>query len=169
MPSRHLGPCSILLGALLLAYPTQAQNASRPLPVGGPTSEKSRSAPPKDAAVAVLENWVLGVSQGTLGNGLRVVMAPDPESPTVSVCVTYDVGSRNEILGQSGFAHLFEHMMFQGSRNVAKGQHFQLITARGGSSTAPPPPIERTTFKRFRAANSSSAYGWKRIECDGST
>jgi predicted Zn-dependent peptidase len=75
---------------------------------------------------------VLGVSQATLSNGLRVVMAPDPESPTVSVCVTYDVGSRNESVGQSGFAHLFEHMMFQGSRNVAKGQHFQLITARGG-------------------------------------
>jgi predicted Zn-dependent peptidase len=97
--------------------------------VGG---EKAVQAPGKDAAVAVLENWVLGVSQATLNNGLRVVMAPDPESPTVSICVTYDVGSRNEAVGQSGFAHLFEHMMFQGSRNVAKGQHFQLITARGG-------------------------------------
>ncbi|MFW5920375.1 MAG: M16 family metallopeptidase [Polyangiales bacterium] len=68
-----------------------------------------------------------------LDNGLRVVMSPERTVPAVAVAVYYDVGSRNEQQGRSGFAHLFEHMMFQGSRNVEKGEHFQLIMNRGGS------------------------------------
>ena len=67
-------------------------------------------------------------------NGLRVVMNQDNTVPTVAVSVYYDVGSRNEVKGRSGFAHLFEHMMFQGSANVGKGEHFSLIINRGGSA-----------------------------------
>ena len=67
-------------------------------------------------------------------NGLRVVLSPDHSAPVVSVAVYYDVGSRNETPGRSGFAHLFEHMMFQGSASVGKMEHFQLITAVGGSA-----------------------------------
>jgi predicted Zn-dependent peptidase len=76
----------------------------------------------------------LQVSRATLDNGLRVVMNQDHTVPTVAVAVYYDVGSRNEIKGRSGFAHLFEHMMFQGSDNVGKGEHFSLIINRGGSA-----------------------------------
>ncbi len=71
--------------------------------------------------------------QYTLPNGLRVILAPDPEASVVTVNVWYNVGSRNERLGRSGFAHLFEHMMFQGSANVGKGEHMQLIERAGGS------------------------------------
>ena len=74
----------------------------------------------------------LPIQRATLPNGLRVVMSPDRTIPTVGIAVYYDVGSRNEVKGRSGFAHLFEHMMFQGSANVAKGEHFQLILNRGG-------------------------------------
>jgi len=74
----------------------------------------------------------LPVVRATLKNGLRVVMSPDRAIPTVGIAVYYDVGSRNEVRGRSGFAHLFEHMMFQGSANVGKGEHFQLILNRGG-------------------------------------
>ncbi len=80
-----------------------------------------------------MERLVLSLSKKRLANGLRVVMSPDPEASTVSVTVTYDVGSRDEVPGRSGFAHLFEHMMFQGSRNVTKGEHFGLISSRGGT------------------------------------
>ena len=76
----------------------------------------------------------LQVSRATLDNGLRVVMSQDSTVPTVAVSVYYDVGSRNEVKGRSGFAHLFEHMMFQGSANVGKGEHFSLIINRGGSA-----------------------------------
>jgi len=73
------------------------------------------------------------IERVTLDNGLRVVLARDTTSPTVAVAVTYDVGSRNEEPGRSGFAHLFEHMMFQGSANVPKGEHFKLVVSRGGT------------------------------------
>jgi zinc protease len=68
----------------------------------------------------------------TLKNGLRVVLSEDHSAPTYSIAVTYDVGSRDETPGHTGFAHLFEHMMFQGSENVGKGEHFILIENNGG-------------------------------------
>jgi len=67
-----------------------------------------------------------------LPNGLRVIIAPDHTAPVFSIAVTYNVGSRNERPGRTGFAHLFEHMMFQGSKNVGKGEHFILILNNGG-------------------------------------
>src|SRR3954469_3574095 len=60
-------------------------------------------------------------------------MNVDRTSPTVAVAMTYDVGARNEERGRSGFAHLFEHMMFEGSANVPKGEHFRLVSAHGGN------------------------------------
>lgn len=72
------------------------------------------------------------IKQFTLKNGLRVVLSEDHSAPTYSICVTYDVGSRDEKAGKTGFAHLFEHMMFQGSDNVGKGEHFILIENNGG-------------------------------------
>jgi zinc protease len=68
----------------------------------------------------------------TLGNGLRVVVAPDSTAPVVTVGVYYKIGFRLEPQGRSGFAHLFEHMMFQGSENAPKMQHIKLINSSGG-------------------------------------
>src|SRR5262245_46881327 len=67
-----------------------------------------------------------------LENGLRVILAEDHAAPTYSISITYNVGSRDERQGRTGFAHLFEHMMFQGSENVGKGEHFILIDNNGG-------------------------------------
>ena len=69
-----------------------------------------------------------------LKNGLRVLLAEDHRAPTYSICVTYNVGSRDERPGRTGFAHLFEHMLFQGSENVGKGEHFILVQNNGGSA-----------------------------------
>lgn len=86
-----------------------------------------------DPALVSLERFGRGIERLTIENGLRLVLAPDNSAKTVAVSVTYGVGSRDEGPGQSGFAHLFEHMMFQGSQHVGKGQHFTLISERGGS------------------------------------
>ena len=67
-----------------------------------------------------------------LENGLRVVLSRDDLAPVVAIAVYYDVGSRNEVKGRSGFAHLFEHMMFQGSENVPKAGHFKYVENNGG-------------------------------------
>src|SRR5437867_6559285 len=68
-----------------------------------------------------------------LPNGLRVVYSEDHSTPIVTVDLWYRVGSRNERPGRGGFAHLFEHLMFQGSAHVKKAEHFQLIERAGGS------------------------------------
>ncbi len=67
-----------------------------------------------------------------LPNGLRVILAPDHSAPVYAINVTYNVGSHNERPGRTGFAHLFEHMMFEGSQNVGKGEHFILVLNNGG-------------------------------------
>ena len=74
----------------------------------------------------------LTLQQTTLSNGLHVILVPDHSAPVYAICITYNVGSRNEHPGRTGFAHLFEHMMFQGSENVGKGEHFILIFNNGG-------------------------------------
>ncbi|WP_298176293.1 pitrilysin family protein [Saccharomonospora sp.] len=68
----------------------------------------------------------------TLDNGLRVVLAPDPTAPVVGVSVHYDVGFRSEPEGRTGFAHLFEHLMFQGSESLEKLAHFRYVQSSGG-------------------------------------
>jgi zinc protease len=72
----------------------------------------------------------------TLKNGLRVILSEDHSAPVASVVLVYNVGSRDEVKGRSGFAHLFEHMMFQGSENVAKSEHFKIVGDAGGQTNA---------------------------------
>jgi predicted Zn-dependent peptidase len=72
-------------------------------------------------------------TQFALDNGLRVILSEDHSAPVVAINVTYDVGSRNERPGRTGFAHLFEHMMFKGSQNVGPGEHFYQVFTNGGS------------------------------------
>ena len=76
------------------------------------------------------------IERHALDNGLRIILSRDPSAPMVAVNLWYDVGSKHEKLGKTGFAHLFEHMMFQGSENVEKGQHFSLVQAAGGTLNA---------------------------------
>ncbi len=92
------------------------------------------------------------IEQFTLDNGLRVVLNEDHSVPVVSVAVYYDVGSRNERTGRTGFAHLFEHMMFQGSENVPKAAHFQYISNAGGTMNGTT-SSERTNYFETLPAN----------------
>ncbi|SCL13418.1 M16 family metallopeptidase [Micromonospora inyonensis] len=73
------------------------------------------------------------VERFTLDNGLRVVLSPDRSAPVVGVAVVYDVGIRSEPEGRTGFAHLFEHLMFQGSENLEKLAHFRHVQGAGGT------------------------------------
>jgi len=76
------------------------------------------------------------IHQHVLDNGLRVLVSPDHGAPVVAVNLWYDVGSRDEEPGRTGFAHLFEHVMFQGSANVASGAHIGLLQSAGASVNA---------------------------------
>jgi zinc protease len=72
----------------------------------------------------------------TLPNGLRVVLSEDHSVPVAALAIVYDVGAKDETKGRSGFAHLFEHMMFQGSDNIAKTEHMKYVESVGGMVNA---------------------------------
>src|ERR1041384_8662566 len=99
----------------------------------------------------------------TLPNGLTVILAPDHSGQVVAVDMWYNAGSRNEVRGRTGFAHLFEHMMFQGSAHVKKAEHFQLVERAGGEvngSTAE----DRTNFYEELPSNRLNLGLW--LEAD---
>jgi len=124
---RSVANRALITGALVLAASAARADLLPPKPTH---PSPAASMPPKAAGVSRLK---LDVKRTKLENGLRVVMLVDHTSPTVAVDVVYDVGGRNEERGRSGFAHLFEHMMFQGSANVPRGDHFRLVTSHGGT------------------------------------
>lgn len=88
------------------------------------------------AAPAGVHRLHYPIDDSRLANGLRVLVNPDPLSPAVAVNLWYRVGSADEELGATGFAHLFEHLMFAGSAQVASGEHLATIQAIGGSANA---------------------------------
>ncbi len=130
-----------LLALPLLAAAPAALAAQQPAP----------AAPAASAAEGPLPARI-AMERYELPNGLKVILAEDHSAQVVTVDVWYDVGARNERPGRTGFAHLFEHMMFQGSANVKKGEHFQLVERAGGSmngSTA----ADRTNYYQTLPSN----------------
>lgn len=119
-----------LSGAQKLAEPVKKVATDK-----APTSAPGKAPVPSAAAVQPLRPK-LAIERFTLDNGLRVVLNPEPTSPTLAVVVWYDVGSRNEKPGEGGFAHLFEHMMFEGSAGVPRGVHDKIVEGRGGKLNA---------------------------------
>ncbi|MBB4637684.1 M16 family metallopeptidase [Longimicrobium terrae] len=99
-----------------------------------------------------------------LPNGLRVILAPDPAVGAVAVNVWYDVGSRDEPKGRTGFAHLFEHMMFQGSANVPRGDHFVLVERAGGDMQNGTTEWNRTNYYQTLPSNRLNLGLW--LEAD---
>jgi len=137
-PAPQNGQLDNAPGTQLPAPPT-AKVVGQPTPTPAQAQSAAKNGTDADVKTADAKTGeskssldALPIQRETLPNGLRVVLSPDRTIPTVGIAVYYDVGSRNEVKGRSGFAHLFEHMMFQGSANVAKGEHFQLILNRGG-------------------------------------
>ncbi len=100
----------------------------------------STSAAAQVASRGEVKGSVLGIEMKvrhfTLSNGLRVFVLEDHSTPMFALHIAYHVGSRDEVAGRSGFAHLFEHMMFKGSENVPEGGHFKYIQGAGGTLNA---------------------------------
>jgi zinc protease len=99
----------------------------------------------------------------TLPNGLTVILSPDKTTPTVAVNVWYKVGSKNEVVGRTGFAHLFEHVMFTGSGNVPYGIHDKLTEGVGGSNNGTT-NNDRTTYYETVPSNYLESALW--LEAD---
>ena len=105
----------------------------------------------------------IAIETYTLPNGLKVILSSDRTTQVVAVNVWYNVGSRDEVRSRTGFAHVFEHMMFQGSANLKKGEHFQFIERAGGElngSTAE----DRTNYYEVLPSNRLNLGLW--LEAD---
>jgi predicted Zn-dependent peptidase len=95
-----------------------------------------------------------------LANGLEVILAPDPSIPLVAVNVWYHVGSGDEVPGRSGFAHLFEHMMFQGSKNVGSDHHFEILRKLGSDEINGTTNPDRTNYFEVVPSNQLETGLW---------
>ncbi|OGX89086.1 peptidase M16 [Hymenobacter lapidarius] len=124
-----------ILGRALLWAPAAALAlaACSPKATTGVTAASATSAAPAAAAAPAGPAFQIPVEYYTLPNGLRVVLSPDHTAPTATVAAYYAVGFRTEPRNRTGFAHLFEHLMFQGSQNLGKNEFIGLIQKNGGA------------------------------------
>ncbi len=102
-----------------------------------------------------------------LGNGLRLVLSEDHLNPVAAICLWYDVGSRHEVRGRTGLAHLFEHLMFQGSAQVEGNGHFELVQGAGGSLNGTT-SFERTNYFETMPAHQLELALWLEADRMGS-
>ncbi|MCD0486133.1 insulinase family protein [Streptacidiphilus sp. ASG 303] len=109
----------------------------------------------------------LAITEHRLANGLRVVLSEDHLTPVAAVCLWYDVGSRHEVQGRTGLAHLFEHLMFQGSANVPGNGHFELVQGAGGSLNGTT-SFERTNYFETMPAHQLELALWLEADRMGS-
>ncbi|MCP9943965.1 insulinase family protein [Streptomyces somaliensis] len=109
----------------------------------------------------------LTATEHRLANGLRVVLSEDHLTPVAAVCLWYDVGSRHEVKGRTGLAHLFEHLMFQGSAQVEGNGHFELVQGAGGSLNGTT-SFERTNYFETMPAHQLELALWLEADRMGS-
>lgn len=131
----------------VLSVTAVAQKSGNPAGTNSPGKNSTRS--------TVSDKFQLPpapIEQFTLDNGLRVILSRDSSVPVVSVAVYYNVGSRDERQGRTGFAHLFEHMMYQGSENVGKGDYMKAVQNAGGTLNGNT-TTERTAYFATLPAN----------------
>src|SRR6266545_1660442 len=153
--SRRVGLLAAGFAAFIIAAAVEMQAAS------SKTSKRQNQTANSSLTVKVNEtaksaqpdkSFDIDFKEFKLKNGLRVLLAEDHRAPTYSICVTYNVGSRDERPGRTGFAHLFQHMLFQGSENVGKGEQFILVQNNGGSANGTT-NIDRTNYFETLPAN----------------
>ena len=136
-PELKLGPTRELSALELEPGPTIAAAQS--------SANRAADRPTSNAIKLPFETY-------TLPNGLTVILAPDRTTPTVAVQAWYHVGSKNEQRGRTGFAHLFEHVIFTGSGHVPYGLHDKLTSGVGGSNNGTT-SNDRTTYYEVAPSN----------------
>src|ERR671936_842450 len=139
----------------MLVCPQRVKQTTR----GGP----SRAGVPLPRGAVQLSTMRTPVETFRLANGLFVTLSEDPTAPFVAVCLWYHVGSANERPGRTGFANLFEHMLFQGSAHVGANEHFELIQRAGGTLNGST-WLDRTNYFETVPSNQLALVPW--LEAD---
>ncbi|WP_441288426.1 M16 family metallopeptidase [Sorangium sp. KYC3313] len=136
------------------AQPAAAQPAAKP----AAAAPVAPAAPPAAAATSV--SVAIPVEKYTLENGLEVVLHEDHRTPVVAVNLWYHVGSKDEPRGKNGFAHLFEHVMFQGSKHVGEDMFFKYLERAGASDRNGTTNTDRTNYFETVPANELALVLW---------
>ncbi len=144
-----VGVASVFFATAVSVTAGEAKSVKRRAVTAKPAAKAANVAVDSGAAK---KSYDIVFDEFKLANGLRVLLAEDHRAPTFSICMTYNVGSRDERPGRTGFAHLFEHMLFQGSENVGKGEHFILVQNNGGSANGTT-NADRTNYFETLPAN----------------
>jgi len=151
------------LGGALLQVKKDPPKPADPKP-GPKTPPDPKTPPPKEPAAGfapqIPGDPMIRYEKYTLDNGLEILLAPDPSVPVVSVNVWYHVGSGYEQYGKSGFAHLFEHMMFQGSKHVGEDKHFDPLKKIGVSDVNGTTNSDRTNYYETVPSNQLETALW---------
>ena len=129
---RLLAAAPFLLAAACTTTSSTTTATAPPAPAPMPAPMPARAPAPMPAATAAMAPYSIPVQYSKLDNGLKVVLSPDHTAPTVVVAVYYGIGFRVEPRDRTGFAHLFEHLMFQGSGNLGKMEFIKLVQSNGG-------------------------------------
>ena len=125
------------------------------------------STPPTVLAPGVSDIPRIEFEKYSLANGLEVILSEDHRLPLVAVDIWYHVGPANEAAGRTGFAHLFEHMMFQGSKHVPGDSHFRLLEAAGGTNLNGTTNFDRTNYFETLPANQLELGALARVRSHG--
>ena len=136
---------------------TQTPAASAKAPAKGSAQAPAKTAAAKPATLVVPQ---LKFEKYKLDNGLEVILSEDHRLPMVAVNLWYHVGPANELPGRTGFAHLFEHMMFEGSRHVPGSTHFHFLEAAGASDINGTTDFDRTNYFETLPSNQLELALW---------
>ena len=148
------------IAALAISSTVNAQTGQAPptkTPAKRATAQTGPKAAPKPGALEVPE---LKFEKYKLDNGLEVILSEDHRLPLVAVNLWYHVGPANEVPGRTGFAHLFEHMMFEGSRHVPGSSHFHFLEAAGASDINGTTDFDRTNYFETLPSNQLELALW---------
>jgi len=147
--------------SLLLLFLSTLLPAAAQLPASAPASTPASapaSAPPPAAADSTLPR--IAFDKTTLPNGLELILVEDHRLPIVAVNIWYHVGPANEAPGLTGFAHLFEHMMFAATRHLPRGQADRLLEAAGATDSNGSTDYDRTNYYDTLPANQLELALW---------
>ena len=114
-------------------------------------------------AMAQTKSSEIKFTEYDLPNGLHVILSQDHSTPNVAVSVLYHVGSKNEVQGRTGFAHFFEHLMFEGSENIDRGQYMAMVENAGGALNANT-SFDRTYYYELLPSNQVGLGLWMEAE-----
>src|SRR6266404_5136808 len=165
----HLYRSVFALGLMILPFArfagAQTQAPAKPAPRATPktaaqTPAKSASAKETAGKPAPLEVPQLKFEKYKLDNGLDVILSEDHRLPLVAVNLWYHVGPANELPGRTGFAHLFEHMMFEGSKHVPSSAHNRYLEAAGASDINGTTDFDRTNYFETLPSNQLELALW---------